>query len=717
MSQILDLSGKAHAAALEEPFITDDIKLHLRDELTPARNRGFYICPLCGSGAHNTSDSDGAVNISKDGKLWNCHSCGEGGDIVTLIEKRDGLSKAEARQYLLDKYAGLPPRPYAATRDATTAAPQDPEDTQQGPTEEWQANAWKYMPAAAEHFKGSPAEAYMINRGITAETCKRFNIGYDPEVNRGSGAVVIPYPGKCYYIQRPFKPYGSNKYLKPKGVDAGPQPAFIAGDLSAPYQRIAYICEGQIDALSLWQAGAAVAIATGGTSTGCLDAIQLPDLLIIVADNDDPGIQFAEKISTYVEQRGALAYIVHPPKEDKDVNDTLRRDPALLPELVDAWAGAILQVFAEIDDTTKNDRVEGPYSPANEKDDNLPVEEAKAPKTATERARDRIADFLEHIQTERYKPHATGLSFFDDLLSGGIINQTILQIMAEPGTGKTTLCMQLAEEMTARGTPVLYLNLEMSADQMIAKAISYRLSKAGTPTTATRILQGYSWTDEERAQILQEVTTYATLPQPVEYYPDPSTDIDRILSHLDAVGSEAKAAGQQAPVVILDYLHLITSGATREDVQQLLKRATAGLKQYAIKHDTCVIYIAAINRSSNAGETTLASARDSSTLEYTADYVIALDYDQPDNPAKLPAREIRDALQREDYRRVVLRLFKNRHGLGQKDVNVYYYAAGNIFYAEKDPAIKGNTQLRPFGSQVFVPANNSPFDDAKTKRY
>ena len=63
------------------------VKNHLRDyveQITDAGNqRGFYICPFCGSGTGRKHTA--AFSINRDGQHYKCFSCGEYGDIFDLI--------------------------------------------------------------------------------------------------------------------------------------------------------------------------------------------------------------------------------------------------------------------------------------------------------------------------------------------------------------------------------------------------------------------------------------------------------------------------------------------------------------------------------------------------------------------------------------------------------------------------------------------------------
>jgi replicative DNA helicase len=295
--------------------------------------------------------------------------------------------------------------------------------------------------------------------------------------------------------------------------------------------------------------------------------------------------------------------------------------------------------------------------------------------------------FLEKVQTEAYKPYQTGIAFFDELLGGGVIQQSLLLLMAAPATGKTTLCQQIAEEMAARKKPVIYLNFEMSREQMIAKAISGRLSRKGKTKTATDILQGYRWSAEDKEEITNEINSYQQEIYPfIKYNPDNiGSNIEDITDYLHNIGEAAADQREQAPAVIIDYLHLITSEAGK-DVQELIKQTMVVLKDYAMKYNTFVICIVATNRVSNkTGKLSMESGRDSSSIEYTGDYQLTLNYYDIDS-GKVSATDQEEVskLQRAEYRKMILRLHKNRLGVSGKKATLLFNAAQNTFYGEYD---------------------------------
>lgn len=240
--------------------------------------------------------------------------------------------------------------------------------------------------------------------------------------------------------------------------------------------------------------------------------------------------------------------------------------------------------------------------------------------------------FFGKIQTEKYRPIATGISDLDRLLGGGIMRQGLIMLGAAPGMGKTTLAQQIFETMAKNGTEVLYFNLEMSREQLLARSISREISNDGATLTAAQILRGYEWSDLQRRMIEKAAAKYRKDIAPNMIY-NPGGDggniiptIPAIMGALHGAGDRAKAEGKQSPVAVVDYLQLIQSEG-REDQGETIKKAVAAFKQFAIDYETFVFVIMANNRMSNAtGHATMESGRDTSAIEYSADIMLQMTY-------------------------------------------------------------------------------------------
>lgn len=299
---------------------------------------------------------------------------------------------------------------------------------------------------------------------------------------------------------------------------------------------------------------------------------------------------------------------------------------------------------------------------------------------------DYLTAFFNQISGKTYKPYSTDLTFFDNLLNGGPVKKTMLLLLAAPGAGKTTLCQQIAESMAEHGKPVLYLNFEMSREQMIAKSISARCTLAGQPMTALDVLQGYRWYPEQREAVENALDQFRERIAPrLDYNPDGVTaDLEKLAAYLETIGERARAAGEPAPVVVIDYLHLLTWSG--EEVANVIKKGMEILKDYAKNYDTISIAISATNRDSNkAGRITMESGRDSSGIEYAGDYILSLNYYQVDQGnVRTTDNDKMAVLTGRKWRQMILRVLKNRWGIAGRPARVYFHAAGNRFYAEDD---------------------------------
>ena len=273
-----------------------------------------------------------------------------------------------------------------------------------------------------------------------------------------------------------------------------------------------------------------------------------------------------------------------------------------------------------------------------------------------------VDSFLQTVQTRRYEPMQTGISDIDKAIGGGFIRQQLVLLGAAPGAGKTALAQWIFEGMAKRGTACIFLNLEMAQEQILARSLSRMAAQQGAKIKAIEILQGYKWTSLQRAQIMGAAAAYKDEIAPrMVYNPQGVTaNLDSILAYMKQEAQRAEAAGDQAPVCVLDYLQIVR-GNDREDAAAVIKRAVDEFKAYAIKHNTLVFVIIAHNRESNkTGAVTMEAGRDTSALEYSADLQLALTYTlcmkgKDNQKPKSP-----DELTQEEKQRVTLKITKGR---------------------------------------------------------
>ena len=116
-----------------------------------------------------------SFSVSPEKGLFYCFGCGEGGDVLTFLMQRDGISFIEAARYISSKYGvALPERQL------------DPQQQRRLHARERQLalhrTATQYFRHTLEHPRlGRAARDYLKQRGITAETVQTFQLGYAPE--------------------------------------------------------------------------------------------------------------------------------------------------------------------------------------------------------------------------------------------------------------------------------------------------------------------------------------------------------------------------------------------------------------------------------------------------------------------------------------------------------------------------------------------------------
>ena len=121
-----------------------------------------------------------------------------------------------------------------------------------------------------------------------------------------------------------------------------------------------------------------------------------------------------------------------------------------------------------------------------------PLVEAPAQKPSNRRGRLNSQASGEPVELAQVKPEAqpritTGCGEMDRVLGGGLVPGSLILFAGEPGVGKSTLLLQIAEAVAASGAKVLYVSGEESEQQIKLRAQRLGLKGRGVfllPETA-----------------------------------------------------------------------------------------------------------------------------------------------------------------------------------------------------------------------------------------
>lgn len=630
---------------------TASIKDYLRDyveSITEKSKGGAYVCPLCGSGTGK--HRSGAFNIDpKDPTRWKCFACDKSGDIFDLIGQYENIPEymdqiTRAREFLGDTAT--------PTRKSTSSAPRK---------EEKPEDHSSYYAECMKRISDPGAIEYLTRRGISQETAQRLSIGYDPNYKGGTGghtwkALIIP-TSPSSFVARNTDPGAdsSNRYRKtgkahlfnPEAIETAESPIFIT--------------EGEIDALSIIETGGQ---AVGIGSTSYIDMLvnylrehKPSQPLILALDKDSKGREAEEELSNKLSQLKISFYRADIYGEHKDANEALTADRE-----------SFIQAIREAEE----------------------IEETKAQEERAEYMKNSTAYYIDNFMSEilenaNTRAISTGFKSLDDSLDGGLYPGLYI-IGAISSLGKTTLVLQIADQIAQQGDDVLIISLEMARAELMAKSISRltlqdimkRKGDTRNAKTARGILTGSryeKYSSEELDTIENAISAYKKYSEHLFIY-EGIGDIGA--EQIRQLTDRHKRITGRAPVVIVDYLQILAPVDVRGTDKQNTDKNVLELKRISRDYNTPVIGISSFNRSSYKLEVDMEAFKESGAIEYGSDVLIGLQF----SGAGQSNFDVKEAKQR-DPREVDLVILKNRGGKIGEDISFKYYPMFNYFKDEE----------------------------------
>lgn len=278
----------------------------------------FGLCPF-------HSEKTPSFSVSPDKQIYHCFGCGKGGGVINFIMEIENLSFPEAVEFLA-KRAGMP-------------MPEEENDRESRKRSRMLAlnrDAARFFYAQLSTAQGGAARDYMAKRRIGPTTAKNFGIGFAPDtwdslekamrekgytdfelfdaglVRKGKKGgyydtfrnrlmfPVIDVRGNVIGFSGRILGDGEPKYMNsPETLVFNKSRNLFALNL-AKKSKSGYIIlsEGNIDVVSLHQAGFDSAVASLGTSLTPEQArliSRYTNQVIIAYDNDGAGIKAAQR--------------------------------------------------------------------------------------------------------------------------------------------------------------------------------------------------------------------------------------------------------------------------------------------------------------------------------------------------------------------------------------------------------------------------------------
>lgn len=227
----------------------------------------------------------------------------------------------------------------------------------------------------------------------------------------------------------------------------------------------------------------------------------------------------------------------------------------------------------------------------------------------------------------------TGLRDIDELLGGGLLKSGLYFLAARPGMGKTTTALCIADRVASRGSPVLFVSLEMDDEQISAKRFA-RISDIN----GTRILMQPGLTAREYEKIAQAGETVRKTPLYLN---------NRATATVAQIEDMARKIPGLA-LIVIDYFGKILPEAQKRWASRVeyTTEICGAVKNLARKFKIPILMLAQLNRdveARNSPRPILRDLRETGAAEQDADGVMFLYED-------------------EETHEIMCDLAKNRHG-------------------------------------------------------
>lgn len=642
--------------------------------LLKADKRQKPCCPSCDSGTGK--DKTSAADFVKGGFELNCQKCGFTGDVFKIYALQNCLDGQRDFPAIVKAVAEALNFAEGEEFDRRAIAISKADDTQ---TKENLSKAYHQL---KRQLSSDRVRRYLKSRGfsdsvidnfareITLELKSKF-----PELIKAPiGSLVILYDNVEYFISRIFN--SDNKsvkgYFKLPNIT---QPIFFSSAFNKTTEETIFITEGELDALSIAQAGGfAASVGGGGGDSKLLEFLEKERSQgkswhpVLALDSDEAGKEHSSKLAAKLKSLGFDFSTLEMAAECKDPNEWLQTSPETLKkDILEAkqWAASD-SVREEEKDLTQNSLVK--YSATNA-----------------------LKQFEKNIDSGRYKPTPIGLKAFDDMLGGGLY-PGLYVIAAATGFGKSTFCLQLADELASNGEDVVYFSLEMSQDELIARSLSrltYLKARDKKFARTTRgILQQSIIARNDRQFINEYTKVYADALSDFEnmadkiFYRDGSSD--RItIGEVENFVRQLVESGRR-PFVFIDYLQFLKTDIQNLTDKQQADRVIEALKRLSTRYGITVIAISSINRQSYSSKAGLSALKESGQIEFTGDAVLMI---QPSEVSDENAKDKYEEVLSQEERDLEVVLLKNRYGaLGKAYFK--FFAKFNLFSETESIKVK-----------------------------
>lgn len=637
----------------------EKLKTHFKDYLeeTGRNTRKPFSCIN-----PNHEDTNPSMSYDPRRNMLHCFSCNTNYDLISLYALDNGLDEKKDFKRIVEDLKGRYNVSFSDYSDTIKKSEKSKK------VEQKKEDYSRYYEKCKKDIDKT---TYLKEkRGISQRLIDKYNIGYDADKH----LVIFPCSNN-YYEARSTLENTSFRFSKPKGATTE---LFNLDNIkNNTYKGVVFVTESVIDALSLEETIEDIktlSLNSVSNTSLLLDAIEKNNFkgaIVMMLDADETGIRASRELKAELDKMNIKNLVMNRDessyKGTKDINEYLLQSKEDLEK-------SIRYVKETLEEMMKREALKI-------------LDEDNALKY--------LDIFNNNIKdADKNKPISTGIKRLDEALDGGLYRKNLVILGAISSLGKTTLALQIADNVASEGEDVLIFSLEMSKEELIAKSLSrkmYQKAYEGHYTAlalSTRdILKGKMINDRTTSDAKQQKQFYADAYKeyaeqiaPNLYITECNEETEINIKTIEKRIKRQIEITDKKPLVIIDYLQIIKNEERGLTDKQAVDRLVTDLKRIARDNDITIVLISAFNRTSYNTESNLASFRDTSTIEYTADVLLALQLETLDGVQEADKKKSVNEEQQKDVRALTLKVLKQRLGRITDVKHIDFYAKNNYMH-------------------------------------
>ena len=298
----------------------------------------------------------------------------------------------------------------------------------------------------------------------------------------------------------------------------------------------------------------------------------------------------------------------------------------------------------------------------------------------------------------KVKHYPTGIHKLDQLLGGGLY-AGLTFLGATPGTGKSTLILQIASEIAATGQPVLFYSLEMSVEQLEAKILNREIHRK-YPDSTTTARGIFTAGEADSPENIKKWEMIEEIKEDIgdkywEFYIKEKDQASFSSKDIEKDVGEFIKYKNKLPVVFVDYLQILSPVDERKTQNEKQKNDenVIVLNDLSNKYNLPIVVISSLNRDSYKSEEKpkpmgMAAFKETGSIEYTASVILGMQQRGLQNRGD-GQEEMNDESETvkkpKGLKELELVFLKQRYGDARGVVDLDFYGAKDLFEGTNDP--------------------------------